>query len=103
MWFHKHDWSINNISPVTVKKKTIIKDGFPVEKISVKNEDVILNSYKVMSKLPQLSQHELEIAIGTGQNLKEVNSKILDISDNDINKIISDLNKKSNKVKENKD
>lgn len=95
MWFHKHEWSVANISPVTVNKKTVVKEGFPVEKISVKNERVVLNSYKVLSKLPQLSQHELEIALGTDANLKEVNSKLFEISDNDVNKIISDLNKKS--------
>lgn len=91
MWFRSHYYSISNIAPVVTNKKSVIKHGCPVTNIEIKTEPVILNSAEVLSKLPRVNQHALEIAIDTKQPLKEVSSKIFEPSDITIESILDSL------------
>lgn len=91
MWFRSHHYSISNISPVVINKKSVIKHGCPVTNVEVKIEPITLNSNKVLSKLPRVNQHALEIAIDTKQPLKEVSSKIFEPSDDTINSVIESI------------
>lgn len=89
----------SRIPPIVVHTVEYVKEGCPVRSIKAVPKTVILNSVDVLSKLPHVDPHELEIAIDTGANLKQVGTNVLTKSRVTDFEVSSELSKASTKLK----
>lgn len=65
------------IAPVRITTVEYVKEGCPVRCIKAVARQTILNDPVYLSKQPVCDPHELEIAIDTGKNLKQVSTNVL--------------------------
>lgn len=65
------------ITPVRVTSVEYVKEGCPVRSVKAVFKETILNDPVYLSKQPVCNPNELEIAIDTGQNLKQVSTNVL--------------------------
>lgn len=65
------------IAPVKVTSVEYVKEGCPVRFIKAVQKEIILNDLVYLSKQPVCDPHELEIALDTGKNLKQVSTNVL--------------------------
>lgn len=65
------------ITPIRVTSVEYVKESCPVRSIKAVAKETIINDPVYLSKMPVCDPHELEIAIDTGKNLKQVSTNVL--------------------------
>lgn len=89
----------SNITPVKMVSVEYVKEGCPVRSIKAIAKSIVLNDPAVLARQPTCNPHDLEIALDTGKDLKQVATKILSknqLTDFEVN---SNLKKLESKVK----
>lgn len=88
----------SNITPVKMVFVEYVKEGCPVRTIKAVAKTIVLNDPVVLARQPTCNPHELEIALDTGKDLKQVATKVLSknqLTDFEVN---SNLKKLESKV-----